>query len=93
MIPLDDPILDTGLVALESRNDHQALVMGESAVAGGRIGKGVREGETPCSAYRADNQELVSPTLKGALDVTNAESNETAQSYADSVEAEWKGKY
>ena len=90
LIPLDDPILNTGLVTLEPRNDHQALVMGETAMSGRRVGKGVGEGDAPCRADRTNDQELVSPTLQRALDVTDAESDEAAQSHADSVEAEWK---
>lgn len=41
LMPVDDPVLNTRLVALESRNDHQAFVVAEPSVSSGRIGKSV----------------------------------------------------
>jgi hypothetical protein len=55
-------------------------------VPSGGVGKSVRQGNAPGGANGADNEKLVPPGLKGAFNMTDGETDETAQADAHAVE-------
>lgn len=78
LVPLDTVAVETSLVAASAGNNHEALFTSEPSLGGHRrVGEPEEDDDTPKSAGGTNDQELVAPRHKSALDLTDSITDQT----------------